>query len=222
MRSVGGMELRHAIRTTGAVRDFTERPVDDSVVAEILDDARFAPSGGNRQPWKVAVVHDLTTRRLIGELMQPTWDEYVTATQAGVVPFNAIDYTSPVEVGSFPNAIVDQIEAIPVVIVVAADQRQIVALDRGLDRPAIVAGASIYPFCWNILLSARAHGLGGVLTTFRAADETEAAQQLGLPEYHAIAAVIFLGHPVHQPTRLRRGGVREFATVDRFDGYPLV
>ncbi len=52
------MELTEALRGTGAARDFTAQAVEDLVVAAILDDARFAPSGGNRQPWRVAVVKD--------------------------------------------------------------------------------------------------------------------------------------------------------------------
>ncbi|MEN9822045.1 MAG: hypothetical protein RLZ04_471, partial [Actinomycetota bacterium] len=52
------MDLRTALRTTGTVRGFTDQPVDDALLVEILDDARFAPSGGNKQPWRVAVVGD--------------------------------------------------------------------------------------------------------------------------------------------------------------------
>jgi len=44
---------------------------------------------------------------------------------------------------------------------------------------------------------------------------------LGVPDTHVVAGVLALGHPVHQPTRLRRGPVDGFTTVDRFDG-PLL
>ncbi len=50
------MELTHALRTTGAVRDFLPDPVDDNVLYRVLDTARFAPSGGNRQAWHAIVV----------------------------------------------------------------------------------------------------------------------------------------------------------------------
>jgi nitroreductase len=63
------MDLRDAIRTNGTVRNFTDEPVDDATIASILDDARFAPSGGNRQPWRVAVVDDRTLRRELATLM---------------------------------------------------------------------------------------------------------------------------------------------------------
>ena len=67
------METISTLRTTGAARAFTDEAVPDAVVHQILDDARFAPSGGNRQPWRVAVVGDVTVRRRLAELMQPVW-----------------------------------------------------------------------------------------------------------------------------------------------------
>jgi nitroreductase len=211
-----------AIRSTGTVRAFTDEPVGDATVAAILDDARFAPSGGNRQPWRVAVVHDRSIRRELGALMQPVWDEYAIATRAGHVPFNAIDYRSLDQPVHVPNPLIDRIDTIPVVLAVAADLRRIVAADLGLGRATVVPGASVYPFCWNVLLAARSRGLGGVMTTFLSRAEHEAAPLLHLPDGHALAATIFLGHPVHQPTRLRRNDVATFASVDVFDGPPLV
>ena len=91
-------------------------------------------------------------------------------------------------------------------------------MDGGLDRLPVTGGASIYPFCWNLLLSARAHGLGGVMTTFLSRVEPAAARHSGYPEHHALVATIFLGHPVHQPTKLWRHPVESFTTTNRFDG----
>lgn len=215
------MDLREAIRTTGSVRAFTDARVDDATVAAILDDARFAPSGGNRQPWKVALVKDIAIRRALAALMQPVWDEYVIATRAGQVPFNAVDYRAVDQPVHVPNPLLDHIDSIPVVLAVAADLRRIVAADAGLGRATVVPGASIYPFCWNLLLAARARGLGGVLTTFLSRAEHDATPILRLPEGYALAATVFLGHPEHQPTRLRRNGVETFASVDTFEGEPV-
>lgn len=214
------MELRAAIRSNGSVRAFRDDPVPDRVVAQILDDARFAPSGGNRQPWRVANVRDPALRRGLADLMQPVWNEYAAAQRNGIVPFNSVDYSAPDGFGTTPNQLLEHIESVPVVLVVAADLRKIVAMDHELDRAAIVPGASIYPFCWNAMLAARAHGVGGVMTTFLTRAEPDAARLLRLPDHHAIAAVLFLGYPVHQPTRLRRNEVGAFATLDTFDGAP--
>jgi nitroreductase len=213
------MEIREAIRTNGTVRAFTDEPVDDATIASILDDARFAPSGGNRQPWKVAVVGDTMLRRELAMLMQPVWDEYMETAATGGNPFNVVDYVKPDEISpNKPNDLLTGIETIPVVLAVAADLSKVAMMDSELDRAPVTGGASIYPFCWNLMLSARAHGLGGVMTTFLSRVEPAAAPALGLPEHHALVTSIFLGVPVHQPTKLKRSPVESFTTIDRFDG----
>ena len=214
------MDLIEAMRTTNAARVFTEQRVTDDVLIEILDDARFAPSGGNRQPWKVAVVRDLAARRRLAELMLTVWEEYVGAAATGVTPF-AYGRSIDAPPKSAPNPVIDNIERVPVVLAIAADLNHVASMDGQLARPALVGGASIYPFCWNIILAARARGLGGVITTFLSREEPRAAPILGLPAGHALAATIFLGHVERFPTRLTRRPVSSFTTIDRFDGVPL-
>lgn len=210
--------ISDALRTTGATRRFTDEPVPHHIVAELLDVARFAPSGGNRQPWRVAVVTDPAVRRRLAELMQPVWNEYVARAATGRTPFSVLDDVPAPAAPHTDNELLDHVETVPVVLAVAADLGRIAMVDTGLDRPALTGGASIYPFCWSILLAARERGLGGVLTTFLSRVEDEAATVLGLPAGHALAATIFLGVPERQVTRLRRHEVDTFATVDRFDG----
>lgn len=215
------MDLLQTLRSTGAVRGFTADPVTDDSVAAVLETARFAPSGGNKQPWRVAVVKDPELRAIMADLMRPIWEEYMGANAVGKRAFafgRSID-AAPVSV---PNALIDEIQSVPVVLAVAANLQEIAIMDGNLDRPPVVGGASIYPFCWSILLAARAHGLGGVMTTFLSRAEAAAAPHLGLPADHALVATIFLGVPTHQNTKLRRNPVNSFATVDRFDGDSLV
>ncbi|MEY4339212.1 MAG: hypothetical protein RLZ14_1062 [Actinomycetota bacterium] len=212
------MDLVTTLRSTGAVRGFTADPVDDEVVTAVLDDARFAPSGGNQQPWRVAVVKAPELRQQMADLMRPIWHEYMGAQSVGkrAFAFGRSTGDAPLAV---PNALIDDIQSVPVVLAVAADLTRIAIMDGNVEhRPPVVGGASIYPFCWSILLAARARGLGGVLTTFLARAEAHAAPVLGLPEHHALVATIFLGVPMHQNTKLKRHPVESFATVDRFDG----
>ena len=188
------MEIGEAIRTTGAVRRFTDEPVDDATVHALLDDARFAPSGGNSQSWRVAVVKDRGLREQLARLMEPVWDEYVSFRPSGITPFNAAGITpdpAPEVQHGVPNELLDHIADIPVVLVIAADLSLVAMMDRDLDRKAITGGGSIYPFCWNLLLAARSRGLGGVLTTFLARAEPAAAPLLDLPPNHAIAGMVF-------------------------------
>jgi nitroreductase len=216
------MDLIDTLRTNGAVRAFTPKPVDDGTLVAILDAARFAPSGGNRQPWRVCAVKDAATRQRLGGLMQEVWNDYVARNASGTPAFSAHSQPPAGPPPHSPNPLLDAIGDAPVVLAVAADLTRIAMMDGELGtRPPITGGASIYPFCWSILLAARAHGLGGVMTTFLSRAEPDAAPLLGLPADHALVATIFLGHPEHQNTKLRRNTVASFATIDRFDGPPL-
>jgi nitroreductase len=216
------MELIEALRTNPSVRDFTDEPVSDAELAELLDVARFAPSGGNRQPWHVAVIKDGPLRRQLADLCGPVWSDYLAQGMAGATPFTVVGPPPDVEpLGPQPNPLLDAIESVPVVLVVAADLGQIAMMDKDLDRATLSGGASVYPFVHSILLAARDRGLGGVMTTFLARAEVEARPLLGLPDTWAVASMVFLGHPVLRATKLTRRPVGAFATVDRFDGAPF-
>src|SRR5690242_20516923 len=81
------MDLYDALRGTGAVRAFTDEPVSDAEVADILDTARFAPSGGNRQAWRVLLVRDPELLRSLRELYLPPWHDYLALSAAGLTPW---------------------------------------------------------------------------------------------------------------------------------------
>lgn len=213
------MDLIEGLRTNPAIRDFTDEPVEDSAIAELLDVARFAPSGGNRQPWHVAVVQDRQLRQQLADLCWPVWQEYMEIGATGATPFAvAGPQPEPASLDPVPNPVLSGLVDAPVVLVLAADLRSIAMMDGNLDRPTITGGASVYPFAHTLLLAARDRGLGGVLTTFLARAEPAARPLLGLPDDWAIAAMLAIGHPVRRPTKLTRKPVSEFATVDRFDG----
>jgi nitroreductase len=215
------MDILDTLRSTAASRAFTDEAVPRSTVHAILDDARFAPSGGNRQPWRVAVVEDPTLRRQLADLMQPVWDGYVARSKLGVTPYNVVDDVEPRRVEHAPNPLLDEITAAPLVLAIAADLRRIALMDGEVGRVPITGGASIYPFCWSILLAAHGRGLGGVMTTFLSHAERDARPLLGLPPDHALVATIVLGIPRRVVTKLRRDPVESFTTIDRFDGKVL-
>jgi nitroreductase len=219
------MELLDVLRSNPSIREFTSEPVPDELLAELLDVARFAPSGGNRQPWRVAVIRDRSLRRELAALCGPVWSEYMAQGALGETPFNVVHLTSAdlvaARLETVPNPVLDDIETAPVVLVVAADLGSVAMMDKDLGRATLSGGASVYPFVHNLLLAARDRNLGGVMTTFLARAEHEARPLLGLPDSWAIASMVVLGHPRRRPTRLTRHPVREFTTVDRFDGPPF-
>ena len=219
------MEFRDVVRTTFAAREFTEEPIPDSVLHEILDVARFAPSGGNRQPWKVVVVKQDTSRERLAELIAPVMQRYLAQRMAGENPFNTVEPSrvsdADVEKVPGPTAFVEALVAAPALLMVFADLRKIASFDARLGRVGVISGGSIYPFVWNILLAARDRGYGGTITTFAGASESEVQALFGMAPHMAVAAMIPLGRPVKQLTKLSREGVASFTTIDHAEGAAL-
>ncbi|MGE3621935.1 MAG: nitroreductase family protein [Acidimicrobiia bacterium] len=226
------MELGEVMRTTPATREFAPEPLPDEVLHRILDHARFAPSGGNRQAWTVVVVRDRATRVRLRELYQLGWREYVAHAPLGQVPFAPQDegrWTGPAvdlelarRTPHAPHPFADHLEDVPALLVVCARLDLVASVDNGLDRQPFMGGASVYPFTHNILLKARDEGYGGVITTVVARQEPAVRALLGIPPGVAVAALVALGRPARSVTRLRRRPVEEFTVVDRFDGRPFL
>ncbi|MGK2930210.1 MAG: nitroreductase family protein [Acidimicrobiales bacterium] len=223
------MELAEVMRTTPATRSFTDEGVPDEVLHRILDHARFAPSGGNRQGWHVVVIRSAEVRRTIKELYQGSWREYAAHGRIGKVAFapgpdrfsqSWVDLEEA-RATDAPNSFADHLDDHPVLLIVCVELEALAVLDHGLDRQSIVGGGSIYPFCHNIMLKARDEGLGGVMTTAICREEPAVVDVLGIPDTHVVASLIALGHPEQVVTKLRRDPVEHFTTVDRFDGAPF-
>jgi nitroreductase len=227
---VNSMDLIEAMRTTPATREFTDREIDDATLFGILDDARFAPSGGNRQGWRVVVLKDPVIRRTIRDLYLPGWYEYLGQVSEGITPFGVLNDRS-VEAAarakaaefreaaaSGPGGFAEHLDEVPALLLVLADLSALATVDRDLDRYSFAGGASIYPFVWNLLLAAHERGLGGVITTMPVLNEPQVKEVLKVPDHVAIAALVALGEPTTVITKLRRTPVQEFTTVDFFQG----
>jgi nitroreductase len=219
------MDLYEVMRTTAAVREFTDDPLPDDVLETILDNARFAPSGGNRQGAQIVVVRDPAVRERLVELTGPGARRYHAQRAAGEAPWSAWTPSSVTEQEVartvVPAWVTEPLLRAAVVLVVCVDLRAVAALDKDLERVGVVAGASVYPLVWNILLAARNEGFGGTITTMAVAEEPALKRLLGIPQPFAVAAVVPLGKPVRQLTRLRRVAVADMTHRDHWDGGPL-
>jgi nitroreductase len=219
------MELSDVMRSTPAVRDFTDDPLPDDILYRILDNARFAPSGGNRQGVRVIVVRDQDTRSALAELARPAARRYAAQLAHGESPWNPLQPpaadASAIDATEAPAQMWTTLRDAPVVLVFTLDLGVVAATDQDLNRIAVVPGASVYPMVWNVLLAARNEGYGGVPTTMVIAEEPRAKELLGVPEQYALAAFVPLGKPVRQVTKLKRRSVEEFVTRERFDGAPF-
>lgn len=225
IRMIVGMEIYDVMRTTAAVRKFTGDPLPDEVLERILDNARFAPSGGNRQGAHVIAVRDMALRRALVELSAPGAKRYLAQIAAGEGPWNPLQPcgvdAATIEATQVPEGVTGTLLGADVVLVVCLDLGVAAAFDQNLDRIGVISGASIYPFAWNILLAARNEGFGGVLTTMVVAEEPRVRALLGIPEQYAVACMLPLGKPAKQVTKLSRQPVSQFVTRERFDGPAL-
>jgi nitroreductase len=223
------MDLRTALRSTPATRSFTAAPISDDTIREILDDARFAPSGGNRQGWRVVILKDPAIRRQIRDVYLEGWYEYLGQVMAGMTPFAPTNdreaeaiarahAPAMAEMGAASPGFAEQLDEVPCLLLLLADLSCLAATDRDLDRYTFIGGGSIYPFAWNILLGARSRGLGGVITTMPVLNEDKVKRIVGAPADLAVAGLIALGEPSATVTKLRRSPVEEFTTIDTVDG----
>ena len=188
-------------------------------------DQTTAPSGGNRQGVRVIVLRDPDTKSALAALGLPAARRYAAQLANGESPWNPLQPpgvdASTIAATEVPARMSASLREAPVVLVICLDLGVVAATDQDLDRVGVVSGASVYPFVWNVLLAARNEGYGGVLTTMAVAEEPRVKGLLGVPDSYAIAAVVPLGKPVRQVTKLRRRPVPEFVTCDRFDGAPF-
>jgi len=227
------MDLNETLRSTGAVREFEPGPVPDEVLHRLLDTARYAPSGGNRQGWRVIVIKDADKRRQLRDIYLTGWYEYLAMGSAGLVPWAPItDRVAEEEAlaqapafaqaaAAHPPGFAESLHEAPALLLILADLTALAAVDRDLDRYTLVGGASIYPFVWSLLLSARTEGLAGVMTTMPVRREDDVRALFDVPSTCAVAALVVLGRPVRNVRRLRRTPVDDFTWVDRYLGPAL-
>ncbi|MCY3628312.1 MAG: nitroreductase family protein [Gammaproteobacteria bacterium] len=216
------MDLYDVMRTTFAARQFQDEQVSDSTLHHILENARFAPSGGNRQGWKIIVIKDVKKRASLGPIISQVMRRYRAQVAAGENPYNTVVPSqvtqSDIDAVTLPEGFTEQFTHAPILLMVLVDLSVVASMDSELDRVGVVSGASIYPFVWNILLAARHEGLGGTITTFTTVHEPEVRKLFNIPANYAVCALLPIGKPIKQLTKLKRNPVSAFTTVDTFDG----
>jgi nitroreductase len=203
------MPLEEAIRTQRAIRRLKPDPVDDGLVLHLIELALKAPTGSNAQNWEFVVVKDPAVKARIGELNRRAWSVYGAigrrmANRAGDQAMLRIIDAVEWQASHFAE--------IPVLVV---------ACLKGFTPPwPPVAAASMYgsifPSVQNLLLAARAAGLGAALITLPLWSRFLARRALGLPWNVAPCAVVPLGWPIGRYGPTRRLPVAEVVSLDRY------
>ena len=192
------------------------RSYPDSVLSKVIESATRAPNGSNRQRWRFVVIRDPGPRGQVGEVYRRAMNNLVPAEDAakdmeilGRRLFQASWYLAE-HIGTEP----------PVLILVC--QQGSSPPTRPAD--ALLAtrsrGASAYPAVQNLLLAARACGLGGCLTTTHVIHEEEIKAILGIPEQVNTFALVPLGYPHDQFGPVRRRAAGDVTHLNRW-GEPI-
>ncbi|MXW24300.1 MAG: nitroreductase family protein [Chloroflexi bacterium] len=185
-------------RRQRAVRAWSDREVDDETVRAVLQAAIHAPSGSNTQPWSFIVVRDPEQKVRIREVYDEAREDI--SQIARVAPVSSEDDRQP-------------LDAAPVLIVACVRTPP-------SGRAGFQTGASIYPACQNLMLAARALGLGTVLTTLHRRRKDELHEVLGIPEGIESAAIIPLGWPTRDYGPNRRAPLDNVVMHERWTESP--
>ena len=201
------MPLSEAMETQRAVRRLRSDPVDDETVRRLLELAVRAPTGGNMQNWEFVVVRDAEVKHQLARLNRQSWSVFKR--------LYAIRTRGDEKMRRMLGAVqwqADHFEEVPVVVV---------ACLRGarLGFPPLAASSyygSIYPAIQNLLLAARAIGLGAALTALPLWSTLLARRTLGLPWSVTPIAAVPLGWPEGRYGPTTRRPVEDVTHLDRY------
>ena len=208
--------LLEGLSTTRSIRRFWPDPIPDDLLRTVLEAATWAPSGSNTQNWRLLVIRDPEQRRQIGEIYRKGFFTFYPRErlEAEADPSRQRIMTGAVyladTLGTEP----------PVLVMFCQNSPRGESLNSPSGRNPWTRGSSIYLAVQNLLLAARASGLGGCLTTVHLFYEAEAKAVLGIPEYVDTFALVPLGYPRDRFGPLRRKPVEDVTFLDTW-GAPL-
>ena len=208
--------FREVISTTRSIRRIKPDPVPDDMLNRVLEAALWAPSGGNRQPWRMVVVRDTELKRSLGEIYAREWAVYVDFNMNAVRNADESVRTRVAAGLAVGTRLADTLHEVPVVVLFVHDPSMLYVTDDNLGRTPVVGGASLYPAVQNLLLAARAEGLGGVLTTLISRSEPAVQELLGIPRNWGVHAMVPLGWPQGSHGPLTRRPLAEMVHFDRW------
>jgi nitroreductase len=203
--TVDVFEIMH---TTRAMRRLKPDPVPDALIGKILRAGACAPNGGNTQRWRFLVVKDAGIKKAVQVYYQRAFDEIVGPRYLKSTPPPGVSREAYDRQHAAVQYLTEHFHEAPVWIVAC--------LEEGTTPPTRWSGASIYPAVQNMLLAARALGLGATLTTRHLLYEKETEAALGLPPGVHSYAILPIGYPMGKFGRVGRGPLDDIVYQDRW------
>lgn len=205
--------LQTLMQTQRAVRRLRTDPIPADVLQRIAQAGAWAPSGGNVQPWRMVVVQDAVVRKGIGDLYRPQWAKYGAGSRKQLERLEGEAKARQARMLEAADHLGEHLGDAPVILVFCFNPNLMAITDANLGRASVVGGGSVYPAVQNVMLAARAEGVGCVLTTLLCFEETAMKQLLGIPDDWFTCGVVPLGYPErggYGPTSRRPVGKMAF------------
>lgn len=209
------MPLEHAMLTQRAVRRVLPDPVDDAIVLRCIELALKAPTGSNGQNWEFVVVKDDATKERLAAQYRRAWKVYGSAGQR----FGGARRESMAKVLRAVEWQVEHFTEIPVVVVACLRGGRVPFVPLPPVGESSYYG-SIYPSVQNLLLAARAMGLGASLITLPLWSMTAVRGMLGLPVSVHPCCAVPLGWPQGRYGPTTRKPVGDVTHLDRYGDRP--
>jgi nitroreductase len=199
-------DLFEIVRTTRSMRRLKPDPVPDELIRKILEAGVCAPIGGNMQRWGFLVIRDRRVKETVGVLYKRAWDEQVAPRYRSGEPAPGTSRERFDRMLAAAEYLANHINEAPVWIVPCLEGA----------TPTRTSGSSIYPAVQNMLLAARALGLGATLTTLYLQFEKEVEAALGLPSNVHSYALLPIGYPMGRFGPVRRIALADVVYEDRW------
>jgi nitroreductase len=203
-----GTNLCEIIHTTRAMRRLKPDPVPDELIRKILEAGVCAANGGNTQRWRFLVIKDPKIKRQVQVYYKRAFDEVIGPRYLASAPPPGVTRERYARQHAAVEHLTEHFHEAPVWIVAC--------LDEGTATPTRSSGASIYPAVQNMLLAARALGLGSTLTTRHLLHEKDAEAALGLPPGVHSYAILPIGYPTGKFGPVGRGPLADIVYEDRW------
>jgi nitroreductase len=194
--SMSDMGLYEAMSTQRAVRRLRPDAISAEILERVLQAASWAPSGANTQPWRIVLVRDAEKKAALGKLYAQEWARFAAGYTARMETLEGDARAREQRTIQAGDYIAEHFHEAPAVAVFCFNPKMMAITDLKQDRVSVVGGGSVYPAVQNLLLAARAEGLGCVLTTILCGVEPQVKQILSVAEGWGTAAAVPLGYPV--------------------------
>lgn len=227
--------------TCRAMRRLKPDPIPEPVLLQLVDAALQGPSGSNAQNWTFIVVRDRAQKEKIAAAWKPAWDFYLeTFARAEARPGE--DLAARERMIAVGTQMVTKMADVPAIFCIGVKRDEQLAkvlgspstltaaarhlgvggtlrlLTSSTRTSAISDGSTAYPAVQNLLLAARALGLGAVLTTPNFIRPGEFEAILGIPKTVTLAAIVPVGYPVGNFGPVKRPPASAVVSWDRYKG----